>query len=128
MKTKMIRGLRVLVVNDINKTGRKFHLDYVICSAPQDQSDRTVTWRRNWRKFRCGGALVSTLNQTLMSKHVLQSEALNRYMKCRWARLSALVRGPNVKSQKRHPAESVCTSLLHLGGPPRTMSPHLIIQ
>ena len=35
MKTKMIPGLNMLVFNDINKPRRKFHLRYIICSAPQ---------------------------------------------------------------------------------------------
>lgn len=35
MKTKMISGLSMLAFNDINKPHRKFHLHYVICSAPQ---------------------------------------------------------------------------------------------
>lgn len=35
MKTKMIPGLSMLAFNDINKPHRKFHLHYVICSAPQ---------------------------------------------------------------------------------------------
>lgn len=95
MKTKMIRGLRVLVFDDINKTGRKFHLCYVICSAPQvaaGPSDTQERRRRNQRKFQRGGALISTLNQKLMSTHVswiCNQGPLNRYMKCRWAQLSA---------------------------------------
>ena len=35
MKTRMIPGLNMLVFNDINKPRRKFHLRYIICSAPQ---------------------------------------------------------------------------------------------
>lgn len=35
MKTKMILGLSMLVLNDINKLHRKFHLQHVICSVPQ---------------------------------------------------------------------------------------------
>lgn len=35
MKTQMISGLSMLAFNDINKPHRKFHLHYVICSAPQ---------------------------------------------------------------------------------------------
>lgn len=123
MKTKMIRSLRVLVFNDINKTQRKFHLDSVICSAPQVAPGPSDTEERRegetGESFGVGALSLVPLIRSWCLNMCCNQRPLNHYMKCRWAQLSALVRGPNVKSRKRHPGAALETGKLV-----QTLSPY----